>query len=56
MRGRGLLLQVLFRAHVAEVLCLKANPMNGTFITGGNGQSHAHATTRKPPCIQRAQR
>ena len=34
-------LEVLFRAHSLEVLCLKANLHNGTFITSGNDK-HIH--------------
>ena len=29
-------LEAMFRAHVQEVLCLKANPRKGTFVTAGN--------------------
>ena len=29
-------LEAMVRAHVQEILCLKANPLRATFITGGN--------------------
>mgnify|MGYP001987839522 CR=1 FL=1 len=29
-------LEAMVRAHAQEILCLKANPLRATFITGGN--------------------